>query len=222
MTDIEIFQDYECDEFGEVDGPMDVYWCRGHVDHDEFLRAVIDYCLGYGRVPAIHHEDRPRHQWQRNVRIGDTTRYDRSDHPPERRHSPDFAITVIDLNHRVHGTRRCSIHGCENPWNRMPSVRVVIDEETADHVNGHMAAEISLCAEHSRRFTEPHYRWMIAPVGYAVVSDTVLADLDRLDAYVNDPVTGYPGLKYGSAVDIAITHMADMRGLLAMFQITAP
>lgn len=35
MTDIEINQDYECDEDGEIGGPMDVFWCRGHETRDE-------------------------------------------------------------------------------------------------------------------------------------------------------------------------------------------
>lgn len=162
---IEINQDQEFDEnSGELGGPMNVFWAHGHGhDADEFIRAVLDHCLGWsGEVPAIRSEDVPQLLWQRNVEHCDSLEYQRRSDPPNRREwNP---VTVLDLERRGHGGTKCSVVGCKEPWASGPPVRVAVDATEA-----HMSVRLWLCRKHGERFPGPSYRISMIPVGATIL-----------------------------------------------------
>lgn len=162
---LEIERDYEFDE-GDVGGPLDTFWARGHGhDPDVFIRAVIELCLGDGTVPRIDHDDVLVHMWQQNISIGDGIEYRRfSEKPESSRHHPAFPVTVLDLNRRRLGGRRCMFTDCKMPWQATTPIRVVIGEGLE-----YQAVEISTCREHRELLPDPYYRVCLVPVGATVV-----------------------------------------------------
>ena len=170
MTTIEITQDSEFD--GEVGGPLDVFWAKGH-GHDprEFIRAVLDYCLFNDvDIPAIAYDDTPVETWQQNVSHQGAIEYRRDPTPPESSRSPRFPITVLDLDRRTRGGVKCSVDDCSEPWSVGTPARVVVEPAPdGDASRRYMSVRMWFCREHRRQIPEPSYRVCMVPVGAEIV-----------------------------------------------------
>lgn len=165
MSGVEIQRDYESFD-GEIGGPMDVFWTRGHGhDPDEVVRAAIALSLEWGSVPRIDEDDAPVEMWQQNVRIADGIEYRRTkSKPSEDRHCPAFPVTVLDLDRRRAGAHPCAFKECRNPWQVGSPLRVVVGPDEP-----YRSVTIHACAEHRRLMPEPYYRAVVVPVGAEIV-----------------------------------------------------
>lgn len=171
MSQIIIEQDYENDE-GEIGGPLDVYWCLGHIPdtysaREEFMNAVVQFCATENqRVPRIDfEEDEPKLLWQRNVEREGTIEYYRSDTHGKYAISTDFPVTVLDLERRRHGAQQCAVEMCTEPWSARTPMRVALDLGMDPKV-AEVRAEIPLCREHSEVLPSDWYRTVIIPIGH--------------------------------------------------------
>ncbi len=163
MPAIEIIQDHEVDEDGEVGSRLACFWTEGH-GHDvaNFVHAVVDHCLDYGE-PVNVDPDAVREMWQYDRKSGDSVTYERGQAIPEgspwRMWRP---ITVVDMERHRRGNPRCSVKDCDRPWQAGTPVRVAVDESDFDD---YTAVEMRFCAEHRAKFPEPYYRTLLVPVG---------------------------------------------------------
>lgn len=164
MSGIEIEQDYEVDDDGDVGGRLACWWARGHGHKaEDFAMAVVGYCLDCdAETPRIDLDD-IKELWQRNIPVGDSVQYRRSTEPPKGPRDEAFPVTVLDIEAR-RGGRKCAVNGCRNPWFASRPVQVA-DKVDADY----MAIDITLCREHSQRFPEPSYRVRFVPVGATIM-----------------------------------------------------
>lgn len=174
MIRIEIVQDFEVDEDGDLCGPQLGFWTKGHGHKpDEFIRAVLDYCLdeGAGHVPAIDlDEDGPQEVWQRNVERACGVEYERTETEPEynRFHSGRaYPITLLDLQSRRRGARKCMVVDCREPWSSGPAARVCVEPSVNERPS--VSVRMYLCREHARSFPDPSYRVFMVPVGATIL-----------------------------------------------------
>jgi hypothetical protein len=168
---IVINQDHEIDYDGEVGSAVPVFWAKGHgYDEGEFVRAVIDYCLGNDvTIPRFDpYDDKPVETWQQNVSVHDGIEYRRDSTPPNSLRSSRFPITILDLERpRRRGATKCGVNGCDEPWGLGVPIKVAIEPD--DSGMAYTAVTIWLCREHAARFPEPSYRVCMVPVGATIM-----------------------------------------------------
>src|ERR1700756_2643035 len=165
---IEIEQDQEIDHDGELCGSINVFWAKRHgLDQDKFIRAVIDHCLEpEGGVPAISWEDELAEVWQHLEPVGDNFEYHRSNESSWSAGRKAEPITLLDVDRRGRGARRCQVHDCREPWSRSTPVQVCIDANDDDAAR--MIVYMTLCRTHVVRFPKPSYRVCMVPVGATI------------------------------------------------------
>lgn len=169
MNEIEVVQDYECDDDGDIGSPMPVFWAKGHgFEARAFIEAVVWFCLDNDvDIPRITGDDLPVEVWQQNVsRSGGSIEFRRTAEGSTSRHSPRFPITLLDLWRPGRGGKGCSVIGCDQPWRSGPSARVVV--EPTDGTGKPVSVRMWFCPEHSRSYPEPSYRIFMVPVGATI------------------------------------------------------
>lgn len=166
MSEIGIEQDYEVDDDGEVLGSLLSFWTRGHgFNPDAVIRAVVDFSLEEHRsVPRIDEGGPVDEVWQKTVhRASGVWEYRRSDVE-----QPGWdPITLVDLEHRYRGGRKCAVQHCPEPGRIGEPVRLLI--EPSDSGMSSDVAYVYVCRFHAKRFPQPPYRVCMIPVGAEVV-----------------------------------------------------
>jgi hypothetical protein len=171
---IQIEQDHEMGYDGEVSSRINVFWAKGHGhETDKFIRAVIDHCLEYDEgIPAISWEDRPQEVWQHTESAGECMwEYIRANEPSWNAGRKAEPITLLDLDRRGRGARKCHIQDCREPWSISTPVQVCIEPGMggASINDPRMTVYITLCREHLKRFPEPSYLVCLIPVGATIL-----------------------------------------------------
>ena len=163
---MEIEQDYEVFDGGELGSRVDCFWAVGHgLDHHDFMVAVIDHCIEWGASPSFSHDDAPVEMWQVKIPDGDTWVWERSIEKPDRVRASDAqAVTVLDLERRRPGAPKCSVHGCREPWSSGPTVQTT----ASDEFDVRLAVEFRLCRAHQKLLPDPVYRLAFIPVGATI------------------------------------------------------
>ena len=161
-----IQQDYEIDWDGEVGAPLDVFWCEGH-GHDpaDFVRAVVEHCLDYGRdIPRIEDVRRPAELWQCDRKSGDSITYERRESVEGLRRADWRPVTVLDCERRRLGATSCSVKGCTRPVRSQQAFPVVWEPD-----GEYVALEMRLCDEHRGQIPDQTYRLVFVPVGATIM-----------------------------------------------------
>jgi len=176
---IEIEQDFDLDG-GEIGGGMAVFWSRGHgFDRDEFIRAVVGFCLDNGlTVPPVGWDEKPEELWQQNVPVNGYVEYRRHPEPGPNVRSPRFPVTVLDAERRRHGAQKCAIAGCENGWSHAPQLRIIVEAN-----DPYQAVVVPLCRDHRSAVPDPWYRCVVVPVGSTVALPVKEQTPDKQEAF---------------------------------------
>jgi hypothetical protein len=158
-----IFRDHELDG-QEIGSPLNVFWCEGHgFPPDDFILEVVKYCLDYyGNVPAIAEDDIPREMWQQVVPRGDVVEYQRTKEFDSKKRYGCKPITILDLESRTSGGRKCMVNGCTNPWSSSFPMALA-------KLEGRFTIGITLCKAHKEDMPDYYYRMMLVPPGGKVV-----------------------------------------------------
>jgi hypothetical protein len=177
MSEIEIQQDWEIDEDGEIGGPMHTYWCYGHGHkRSDFIRFVFELCVGQGVVPRFDSMDHPVvEMWQVERPTGDGITYERHAIEPTnlRRHVEAKPITLLDLDYLRHGGRSCSVVDCRNPWASTAPHPLIVEGDRP-----RVSLKVPLCREHKDAYPEPYYRMVVVPVGATVLLPAIPISTD--------------------------------------------
>lgn len=174
---IDINQDYEYDEVFGLGAAMNVFWAPGHGYEDrDFIRAVVAHSLDeHDVVPYIGEEAEINEMYQSVQEQGDGSLvYDRRPMIPEYDHfrgPVDWKpVTVMDLDRRHPGARKCAVRGCSEPWSAGLPVQVLI--APTDGADVRCTADLWLCRTHTKEIPDPVYRLAFIPVGAEVVLDS--------------------------------------------------
>lgn len=167
MTAVEINQDAEVDDDGDIGGWLDVFWCEGHdVDGETFLRALVDHCLAWGHdVPRIPRDAEPAEMWQHDRTAGDAVIFERERNVPDGARRADWRpVTVLDLERRFMGGAACSVRGCTGAVYSSQAFPVVWEPDGEN-----LALDVRLCREHRTQIPDQPYRLRFIPVGATIV-----------------------------------------------------
>lgn len=163
----EIVQLNEIADDGEVMDRMPSWYCEGHVDRIEFIRALVDHCVDYGdTIPSIDPYS-VKHQFLCKVggHDGSWTADFRDDIPAGSRRKSWEPVTVFEVTRRFGGVA-CSATGCTQPVSARIPVRAVLDATDG----GPLSLYFPLCTAHRGLFPDPIYRVCLVPVGATVVT----------------------------------------------------
>ena len=168
MSDIEIMQDCEVDDDGDVGGWLDVFWCEGH-GHDagKFIRAVVDHCLDWGHdIPKVPKGLEPVEMWHHDRTVGDAVIHQRRTDREGVRLADWRPVTVLDCERRFFGGSSCSVTNCTRPVMSAQGFPIVWEPD-----GEYLALEMRLCDEHRRQVPEKSYRLRFIPVGATIMLD---------------------------------------------------
>ena len=166
MTDIEIMQDCEVDDDGDVGGWLDVFWCEGH-GHDagDFVQSVVDHCLEWGHdIPKIPSDAVVAEVWQHDRKVGDSVIFERRSNLDGVRLADWRPVTVLDCERRFFGGSSCSVTNCTRPVMSAQGFPIVWEPD-----GEYLALDVRLCAEHRRQIPDQCYRLRFIPVGATIV-----------------------------------------------------
>ncbi len=168
MSGVEIMQDCEVDDDGDVGGWLDVFWCEGHGhDAETFILAVVDHCLEWGHdIPKIPSDAVVAEVWQHDRKVGDSVIFERRSNLDGVRLAAWRPVTVLDCERRFFGGSSCSVAACTRPVRSSQAVPVVWEPD-----GEYLALEMRLCDEHRRQVPEKSYRLRFIPVGATIMLD---------------------------------------------------
>lgn len=162
---LEIVQLNEIADDGEVMDRMPSWYCEGHVDRIEFIRALVDHCVDYGdTIPSID-PDSVKLQFLCKVggHDGSWTADFRDDIPAGSRRKSWEPVTTFEVTRRFGGVA-CAATDCTQPVSARVPVRAVLDATDG----GPLALFFPLCTAHRRLVPEPCYRVCLVPIGAVI------------------------------------------------------
>lgn len=162
---IEIVQFNEIADDGEVMDRMPSWYCQGHVDHVEFIRALVDHCVDYGDSTPRIDPGSVKHQYLRKIGgyDGSWTADLRDEIPAGSTRRSWEPVTTFEVARRFGGVA-CSVAGCTQPVAARVPVRAVLDAKNGSRPD----LRFPLCTVHRAVFPDPHYRVCLIPVGAVI------------------------------------------------------
>lgn len=166
MIAVEIMQDCEVDDDGDIGGWLDVFWAEGH-GHDagDFVQSVVDHCLEWGHdIPKIPSDAVVAEVWQHDRKVGDSVIFERRSNLDGVRLAAWRPVTVLDCERRFFGGSSCSVTNCTRPVMSAQGFPIVWEPD-----GEYLALDVRLCAEHRRQIPDQRYRLRFIPVGATIV-----------------------------------------------------